>query len=102
MPRVLNVAHNRGEKIIVRSMNSKLPSELSQFLSYGENKNRLIELLFEAINNEREEVLEMLRCDELVLSREGECKLLTHIDEKTYDQLLNTHERQTPKLLHTQ
>ena len=48
-----------------------------------ENKNRLIELLFEVIKNEREEVLEMLRCDELMLSREGECELLTHIEEKT-------------------
>ena len=34
----------------------------------------------------------MLRCDELVLWREGECKLLTHIGEKTYDQLLSTQE----------
>ena len=47
-------------------MKSKLPSEFSQFLSCGENKNILIEL-FEVIKNEREEVLEMLRCDELVL-----------------------------------
>ena len=64
MPRELNVAHQT--KITVRSMKSKLPSEFSQFLSCGENKNILIEL-FEVIKNEREEVLEMLRCDELVL-----------------------------------
>ena len=41
-------------------MKSKLPSEF-----------RLIELLFKVIKNEREEVLEMLGCDELVLSTEG-------------------------------
>ena len=80
-------------------MKLKLPSEFSQFLSCGENKNRLKELLFEVIKNEREEVLEMLRCDELVLSREGECKLLTHIEEKTYDQLLSTQEEADTKII---
>ena len=80
-------------------MKSKLPSEFSQFLSCGENKNRLIELLFEVIKNEREEVLEMLRCDELVLSREGECKLLTYIKEKIYDQLLSNQEEADTKII---
>ena len=64
-----------------------------------EKKNRLIELLFEVIKNEREEVLEMLRCDELVLSREGECKPLPHIDEKTYDQLLSTQDEAGTKII---
>ena len=80
-------------------MKLKLPSEFSQFLSCGENKNRLKELLFEVIKNEREEVLEMLRCDELVLSREEECKVLTHIEEKTYDQLLSTQEEADTKII---
>ena len=80
-------------------MKSKLPSGFSQFLSCGENKNRLIELFFEVIKNEREDVLEMLRCDELVLLREGECKLLTHIEEKTYDQLLHTQKEADTKII---
>ena len=67
-------------------MKSKLLSEFSQFLPCGENKNRKIELLFEVIKSEREEVLEMLRCDGVVLSREGERKLLTHIEEKTLEE----------------
>ena len=41
----------------------------------------------------------MLRCDELVLSREGECNLLTHIEEKTYDQLLSTQEEADTKII---
>ena len=94
MPRELNVAHQK--KLIVRSMKSKLPSQFSQFLSCGENKNRLIELLFEVTKNERK-ILEMLRCDELVLLRE--CKLLTHIEEKTYDQLLSTQEEADTKII---
>ena len=55
--------------------------------------------MFEVIKNEREEVLEMLRCDELVLSREGECKLLAHIKEKTYDQLFGTQEEAGTKII---
>ena len=87
MPRELNVAHQK-KYIIIRSIKSKLPSEF-----------RLIELLFKVIKNEREEVLEMLRCDELVLSTEGECKLLTHIEEKAYDQLLSTQEEADTKII---
>ena len=79
-------------------MKSELPSEISQFLSCGKHKNRLIELLFEVIKNEREEVLEMLRCDELVISREGECRLLTHFEEKIHDQLLGTQEEADTKI----
>ena len=93
------IKRGTSKKIIARSMKSKLPSEFCQFLSCGENKNRLIELLFEVIKNEREEVLEMLRCDELVLSTEGECKLLTHIEEKAYDQLLSTQEEADTKII---
>ena len=80
-------------------MKSKLPSDFSQFLSCGENKNRLIELLFEVIKNERKEVLEILRCDELVLSRKRECKLLTHFEEKAYDQLLSIQEAADTKTI---
>ena len=98
MPGELNVAHQK-KIIIVRAIKSKLPSEFSQFLSCGENRNRLIELLFEVIKNKREEVLEMLRCDELVLSREGECKLLTHIEGRTYEQLLSTQEEADTKII---
>ena len=93
------IKRGTSKKIIVRSMKSKLPSEFSQYLSCGENKNRLIELLFEVIKNEREEALEMLRCDKLVLSREGQCKLLTHIEEKTYDQLLSTQKEADTKII---
>ena len=80
-------------------MKSKLPSEISQFLSCGKNKNRLIELLFEVIKNEREEVLEMLRCDELLISREGESRLLAYFEEKIYDQLLSTQEEADTKII---
>ena len=80
-------------------MKSKLPSEISRFLSCGKNKNRLIELLFEVIKNEREEVLEMLRCDELLISREGESRLLAHFKEKIYDQLLSTQEEADTKII---
>ena len=93
------IKRGTSKKIIARSMKSKLPSEFSQLLSCGENKNRLIELLFEVVKNEREEVLEMLRCGELVLSREREYKLLTYIEEKTYDQLLSTQKEADPKII---
>ena len=43
--------------------------------------------------------MEILRCDELVLSRDGECKLLTHIEEKTYDQLISTQGEADTKII---
>ena len=41
----------------------------------------------------------MLRCDKLVLSRVGECKLLTHIKGKTYDRLFGTQEEADTKII---
>ena len=48
--------HGTSKKVIVRSLKSKLPSEFSQFLSCGENKNRLIELLFEVIKTKGKKI----------------------------------------------
>ena len=83
---VERIKHGTSKKKIVRSMKSKLPSEISQFLSCGKNKNRL-------------KVLEMLKCDELVISREGECRLLTQIEEKIYDHLLSAQEEADTKII---
>ena len=93
------IKRGTSKKIIVKSMKSKLSSEFGQFMSCGENKSRLIELLFEVIKSEREDVLEMLRCDALVLSRERECKVLTHLEEKPYSQLLTTQEEADTKII---
>ena len=86
---VERIKHGTSKKKIVRSMKSKLPSEISQFLSCGKNKNRL-------------KVLEMLRCDELVISREGDVGCLLKLKKKymiTYSALKR---KQTPKLLDMQ
>ena len=89
-----------SKKVLVKSSKSKIPGEFSsKFLSCGDNKTRMIELLFETIENERDEVLETLRSEEIVLSREGECKKITSSEIQPFDRLLSTQEEADTKVI---
>ena len=55
--------------------------------------------MFETFEKEKEEVLEMLRCTQLVLSREGSCKMLTSTSSDTYDPLFSTQEEADTKVI---
>ena len=57
MQKDLSVVTSR--KIIVKTAKYKIHSVFT-YISCGENKIRLIELMFETISNKNEEVLEML------------------------------------------
>ena len=63
---------NRGQssRIILKSALSKIPREFSKFLSNGENKPRMIELIFETLQRKKAAVLNTLRTTKIILSRE--------------------------------
>ena len=62
-----------SEKILIKSSKSKIPPEFSKFPSNGENKSRMIELLFGVIENNRVKMLNVLRTNKIVISTEGSC-----------------------------
>ena len=67
----------KGEKIAIESSKSKIPIEFKKFLSNGENKKRMIEILFQTFQENREDCLETIRANEIMLSREESCLNLT-------------------------
>ena len=90
----------KSGKIIVRSSQSKIPGDFaSTFLSNGENKTRMIELLFETIERGKDDALDVLRCDEIILSREGDCKRIRRASVTPYFRLLSTQEEADTKVI---
>ena len=57
-------------KIIIISPKSKVPTEFSNFLSNGENKIRMIELLFRKIKEKRPHLLNALRTPQMIFLHE--------------------------------
>ena len=56
-------------RLIIHSSQSKLPREFKNFLKNGENKTRLIELLFQVISQESSRAVQMLKCDKIYCSK---------------------------------
>ena len=70
---------NRGtsEKIRVKSMKSKIPRDLLSFLKNGDNKNRLIELIFEYITTNKHKCIDILQTSTILLSNDEKCLIVS-------------------------
>ena len=64
--------HERGTSalFIINFPQSKLPREFKNFVKNGENKPRLIELIFQVISQESSRALQMLKCDKISCLKE--------------------------------
>ena len=58
-------------RLMIHSPQCKLSREFKNFLNNGENKTRLIELIFQVISQESSRALQMLRCDKIYCSKES-------------------------------
>ena len=66
--------HGISTKVIVKSSKSKIPRDFfSSFFLCGENKTRLIELIFQTWEEEKDEILDLLQSEDIVISREEVC-----------------------------
>ena len=84
----------RGEasRIIVKSIKSKIPFDFNSFLLHGENKTRLIELIFDNILNNRCKCWQILKSNKIVLSEDGECHFVTLSSSGKFDVLSSNQE----------
>ena len=64
----------RSEKVIIASKQSKIQRDFHTFLLNGENKSRMIQLMFQTMQSNRAQTLNILRCIELVFDN---CTKLT-------------------------
>jgi hypothetical protein len=85
-------------KITIKSPQSKVRRDFNKFLSSGENKTRMIELIVQTIKEKGVHCLNILKTTNLILSRENECILLTLADCCEYPSLLSNHEEADPKV----
>ena len=68
---------SESEKILIKSINTMLPSDLNAFYSNAENKNRLINLTFEHIKTNPKKFIDILKCDTIVMSGDEYCQKVT-------------------------
>ena len=92
---------NRGQssRIILKSALSKIPREFSKFLSNGENKTRMIELIFETLQRKKAAVLNTLQTTKIILSREDHCQSISLSSNDTFGNLLSNHEEADTKIM---
>ena len=87
-------------KVIVKSSKSKIPRDFSSsFLLCGENKTRLKELIFQTMEEEKDEILDLLQSEEIVISREEVCRKLNSIEILEFETLLSNHEEADTKVI---
>ena len=98
--------HGHGEsdsrKILIKSILSQVPkSDFASFLSNGENKTRMIQLISEFTVKHKAKILNLLRTTVLILSREDECQKVTFSTcEAFQEQLSNQEEAETKVIIH--
>ena len=82
------------------SLNLVIPIDFSSsFVLCGENKTRLIELIFQTKEDEKDEILDLLQSEEIVISREEVCRKLSSIEILEFETLLSNHEEADTKVI---
>ena len=92
---------NRGSssQIIIKSIQSKVPRDFKNFLSNGENKTRMITLLFDYFASNRVKVLNTLRASKLVLSKDTDTTCITLSSVYVDDELTSNQEEADTKII---
>ena len=87
-------------KVFVKSSKSKIPRDFSSsFLLCGENKTRLIELIFQIMEDEKDEILDLLQSEEIVISRQEVAESLIVLKYLSFETLLSNHEEFDTKVI---
>ena len=87
------------EKVLVQSAKSRLPRNFNDFLKNEDNKTRLIEIIEAVIIKRKDEILERLKCYEILLSRDQICTRITNFSVESVDALSSNQEEADTKLL---
>ena len=92
--------HGISTKVIVEPSKSKIPMDFSSsLLLCGENKTRLIELIFQTTEDEKDEIQDLLQSEEIVISREEVSRKLNSIEILELETLLPNHEEADTKVI---
>ena len=90
-----------SEKIIIGSIKSRLPYDMSKFMLNNENKSTLIQLIFEYTIANKDDILRKLQADVIFLSNDNLTHRLTaNLVEEHDDLRSNQEEADTKVILH--
>ena len=78
---------------------SKLPREFKNSLKNGENKTRLIELIFQIISQESSPALQMLKCSKIYCSKESHTVAIDSNGVRDIDDLKSNQEEAGTKVI---
>ena len=87
-----------SSRVMVQSALSKMPRNFKDFLKNGENKSRLIQLIQDVLIENKEEILEMLKCQEIMFSMDKVCKRITRTSVSLVEALYSNQEEADTKL----
>ena len=88
-----------SSKILIASSKSKVPRDFKEFLKSGENKTRMIKIIFDVLKENRATVLNTMRTQKLVTSMEGACMAITLSSIQHFEGLLNNQEEADTKVI---
>ena len=86
-------------RLMIYSPQSKSPREFNNFLRNGENKTRLIELIFQVISQELSRALQMLKCDKIYCSKESHTVAIDSNGVSDIDDLKSNQEESDTKVI---
>ena len=85
--------------ILIKFVKSKVPREFQKFLLNGDNKTRLLQLMFDYIVDNKAKVLNTLRINKLMLSKENMCTVITLSSVSSNNNLCSDHEEAETKVI---
>lgn len=88
----------KSDKVLVKSAKSKIPPDFNNFLSNSDNKTRMIELLFSVIESHKAKFLNMLKTNQIILSRQTFCRSLTLSKSEDVECLITAQEEADTKI----
>lgn len=92
---------SESQRILIKSFNTLIPSDLNGFYSNGENKTQLIKLTFEFIKANAKKCLDILNCNAIIMSGDEYCEKVTIENVLNVENLVsNQEEADTKVVLH--
>ena len=71
------ITRGHSAKILIKSAESKVPRNFSDFRKNGENKSRMIEIIKDQMVKQKAAILDKLKCDEIMFSVDEVCICMT-------------------------
>ena len=89
-----------SRKILIKSIHSKVPtSDFASFLSNGENKTRIIQLIFQSTVKHKAKILNLLGTTVIILPREDKYQKVTLSTCEAFQELLRNQEEADTKVV---